>query len=50
MPKFQWDHPVLPSGAQVPFTNAEIEKSVSTSADPYQVHFVPGLLCLSTTD
>ena len=28
---------MLPNGAQVPFTNSQIEKSVSISSDPYQV-------------
>ena len=36
-PKFQWDHPMLPNGAQVPFTSSEIEKSVTTSSNPYEV-------------
>lgn len=38
MPKFAWDKPMLPDGAQVSFTCSEIEKSVSVSSDPYQVH------------
>ena len=36
-PKFQWDHPMLPNGAQAPFSCSQIEKSVTTSSDPYQV-------------
>ena len=36
-PKFQWDQPMLPNGAQVPFSDGQIEKSVSISSDPYQV-------------
>ena len=36
MPKFQWDAPMLPTGAAVPFSCKEIERSVSIAADPYQ--------------
>ena len=36
-PKFLWDHPTLPNGAQMPFSCSQIEKSVTTSSDPYQV-------------
>ena len=36
MPKFQWDAPMLPSGAAVPFSSKEIERCVSVAADPYQ--------------
>ena len=39
-PKFQWDLPMLPNGAQVPFTDSQIEKSVSVSSDPYQVQLL----------
>ena len=38
MPKFAWDKPMLSDGAQVSFTCSEIEKSVSVSSNPYQVH------------
>ena len=37
MPKFQWDIPMMPNGCQVPFTDSQIEKSVVTSSDPYEV-------------
>ena len=39
-PKFQWDLPMLPNGAQVPFTDSQIEKAVSISSDPYQVRLL----------
>lgn len=29
---------MLPNGAQAPFSCSQIEKSVTTSSDPYQVH------------
>lgn len=37
MPKFQWDHPMLSNGAQVPFSSREIDRTVSVSSDPYKV-------------
>ena len=41
-PKFQWDQPMLPNGAQVPFTDSQIERSVSISSDAYQVCLFAG--------
>lgn len=49
MPKFQWDAPMLPSGAAVPFSSNEIERCVSVAADPYQarrhcsIHAAPAM-------
>ena len=37
MPKFQWDHPMLPTGAAVPFPTKEIERTVTVASDPYEV-------------
>ncbi len=47
MPKFQWDHPMLSNGAQVPFSSREIDRTVSVSSDPYKVctHFKMSLYC-----
>ncbi|CAK0736174.1 UDP-glucose 6-dehydrogenase 3 [Coccomyxa viridis] len=47
-PKFQWDLPMLPNGAQVPFTDSQIEKSVSISSDPYQASAGAHALCVIT--
>ncbi|EIE24160.1 UDP-glucose 6-dehydrogenase [Coccomyxa subellipsoidea C-169] len=48
MPKFQWDHPMLPNGAQVPFSSREIDRTVSVSSDPYKACAGSHALCVMT--
>ena len=41
MPKFQWDHPVLPS-----VSSKEVDRSVSISSDPHEVRHLSSWLYL----